>query len=296
MKYTMIHVLSVWLLLLGIRVNAEGSVPRACVNNLRIIEAAKDQVAIENNLRRGAAIDVKVLTDYIKGGIESLRCPDGGAYTIDAVDEESFCSVHGTMHGVMKKGKGLLMMDLFGREPASSLEKEIDEILVKMSLQQEKMDPTWFEKWGADEMRILADRFFPQTLDVEGEDLSHNEVVKLIRVLSSGNYEEREEAEKRLTHGAKSFGSELVTARNSTDPEMKKRAKSILEKWDAENQKFTRLDFNQYIDALTVLLSETDNSVQVEVLQKRAKTARAIGALNDGQKKLIDACLASGSN
>jgi hypothetical protein len=68
----------------------------ACLNNLRQIDAAVNQFALENHLTNGAAIHFPDdLTPYIKlnsqGKIPS--CPDGGIYHISRVGESPTCSL-----------------------------------------------------------------------------------------------------------------------------------------------------------------------------------------------------------
>jgi chromosome segregation ATPase len=65
-----------------------------CINNLRQIEAAKDQWALEKN--KGAA-DVPAVQDllpYLKDNVFPV-CPDGGIYTLNAAGELPACSVPG---------------------------------------------------------------------------------------------------------------------------------------------------------------------------------------------------------
>lgn len=64
----------------------------ACVNNLRQIDGAKQQWALENNkhsndIPTGAEISVYLWHDKM------LVCPQGGTYTIGRVDEDPKCSV-----------------------------------------------------------------------------------------------------------------------------------------------------------------------------------------------------------
>lgn len=60
-----------------------------CINNLRQIDGAIDQWAIEDNQTDGAAVaqagDPNIL-DYIKGGALPT-CPASGVYTINAVGD-----------------------------------------------------------------------------------------------------------------------------------------------------------------------------------------------------------------
>ncbi len=72
----------------------EVSQRNACINNLRQIDAAKQQWALENN-KTDVAIPTELdLLPYLKGGIFPV-CPGGGAYTINAVGLPPTCSVSG---------------------------------------------------------------------------------------------------------------------------------------------------------------------------------------------------------
>ena len=64
----------------------------ACINNLRLIDAAKEQSALANNLDDGDA--VADVTTYLKGG-EMPECPSGGAYTVNAVGVNPVCNIAG---------------------------------------------------------------------------------------------------------------------------------------------------------------------------------------------------------
>ncbi len=66
-----------------------------CVNNLRVIQSAKEQWALEN---KKADIDVPAATNldkYIAGGFRGLHCPKDGAYNINAVGKMPMCSTPG---------------------------------------------------------------------------------------------------------------------------------------------------------------------------------------------------------
>ena len=65
----------------------------ACINNLRQIDGAKEQWALEKKVAPGAAINQGEVDGYIKGGTPS--CPADGAYTYNAVDTPPACSVAG---------------------------------------------------------------------------------------------------------------------------------------------------------------------------------------------------------
>ncbi len=65
-----------------------------CINNLREIDAAKQQWALEKNKTTTAVPTVANLLPYLTGGVMPV-CPAGGAYTINAVDEMPSCSITG---------------------------------------------------------------------------------------------------------------------------------------------------------------------------------------------------------
>jgi len=63
----------------------------ACINNLRQIDAAKEQWALENGAQNGDA--AAGYAAYINGGAPT--CPGGGAYTVGTVGTDPTCSVAG---------------------------------------------------------------------------------------------------------------------------------------------------------------------------------------------------------
>lgn len=66
-----------------------------CLNNLRMIDAAKQQWALENGK---TATDVPKWEDiqpYLGRGRGTLRCPSGGEYTVGAVGIRPTCSIPG---------------------------------------------------------------------------------------------------------------------------------------------------------------------------------------------------------
>jgi RNA polymerase sigma factor (sigma-70 family) len=69
----------------------------ACINNLRFIDAAKQQWALEHRKQRTDTPAMEDLRPYFGQGLngESPVCPDGGVYTIRSVGESPTCSVKG---------------------------------------------------------------------------------------------------------------------------------------------------------------------------------------------------------
>ena len=65
----------------------------ACINNLRQIDAAKNEWALEHEKTATNTPTAQDLDPYIKGGFSSLQCPAGGSYTIGRLDEPPTCSI-----------------------------------------------------------------------------------------------------------------------------------------------------------------------------------------------------------
>jgi hypothetical protein len=70
------------------------SMMNACINNLRQIEAAKQQWALESGKKTGDVPVAQDLKPYFKNGIFPT-CPAGGTYTIGAVSNAPTCSIPG---------------------------------------------------------------------------------------------------------------------------------------------------------------------------------------------------------
>ena len=74
----------------------ESSRAKACVGNLKQIDAAKEQFAMDSKKATGAAVattDIYGADKYIKA---APLCPSGGTYTESAVGTAPVCSVGGT--------------------------------------------------------------------------------------------------------------------------------------------------------------------------------------------------------
>ena len=77
----------------------------ACINNLRLIEAAKEQWALENNKTTGDTVAAATDLDaYLKGGTAKVICPSDAtktfatSYTINAVGTNTACQIDATNH------------------------------------------------------------------------------------------------------------------------------------------------------------------------------------------------------
>ena len=65
-----------------------------CINNLRLIDGAKQQWALEKNAPGDAVPTARDLLPYLKDGLFPA-CPDGGTYSINTVDAIPTCTVTG---------------------------------------------------------------------------------------------------------------------------------------------------------------------------------------------------------
>ena len=78
-----------------------------CFNNLRAIEAAKEQLAENSDLTNGTVVTSEQLSPYIEGGFASLKCAKHGEYIINPIGIEPRCSFHGSMSEMQAKWKKL---------------------------------------------------------------------------------------------------------------------------------------------------------------------------------------------
>lgn len=62
----------------------------ACINNMRQVESAKEQWALENSKTTGDTITTTEAGAYIKGGYPT--CPASGTYTIGVIGTDISCS------------------------------------------------------------------------------------------------------------------------------------------------------------------------------------------------------------
>lgn len=71
----------------------ESSRTKACISNLKQIDAAKEQWAMDNNKSNG---DACAMTDLVPNYIKSTpSCPSGGTYTVGNVGANPTCSIAG---------------------------------------------------------------------------------------------------------------------------------------------------------------------------------------------------------
>jgi hypothetical protein len=68
-----------------------------CYNNLRKIDAAKNELTEKNHLTNGAVVTSEQLSAFIEGGYACLQCAKNGTYIINPIGLESRCTFHGAM-------------------------------------------------------------------------------------------------------------------------------------------------------------------------------------------------------
>jgi prepilin-type N-terminal cleavage/methylation domain-containing protein len=65
----------------------------ACINNLRQIEGAKEQWALEKRKAQGVTAVTAEVMEYIKNPSSSTNCPSGGTVTYGVIGTNCTCSV-----------------------------------------------------------------------------------------------------------------------------------------------------------------------------------------------------------
>jgi hypothetical protein len=69
----------------------------ACINNLRQIDGAKEQYALEHKISPGTVVTAAQVGEYLKGGVVP-PCPAEGKYSIGAIGEPPTCNFLGNAH------------------------------------------------------------------------------------------------------------------------------------------------------------------------------------------------------
>ena len=67
----------------------------ACISNLRQIDGAKQQWALDNKKQTTDTPTAQDLDSYLHKSFTTLKCPAGGVYTINAVGQQPTCSISG---------------------------------------------------------------------------------------------------------------------------------------------------------------------------------------------------------
>jgi|SRR5882724_6526027 len=72
-----------------------------CRNNLRNIDAAKNEWMLENNKKVGDIITENGVKNYVKLDAKGNlpKCPSGGTYTLGRLGENPICSFHDDLLG-----------------------------------------------------------------------------------------------------------------------------------------------------------------------------------------------------
>jgi prepilin-type N-terminal cleavage/methylation domain-containing protein len=76
-------------------VKARGTAQKnACINNLRQLDGAKEQLALETRLASGATVANADVQGYLKNNA-APTCPAGGVYNYDVVGNNPKCNITG---------------------------------------------------------------------------------------------------------------------------------------------------------------------------------------------------------
>jgi hypothetical protein len=78
------------------------SAQNACINNLRQIDGAKQQWALENNIISNAMPTWDDVRPYLGRGTNGVipKCPQGGTYILNRLDQSPTCSIGGPTHSL----------------------------------------------------------------------------------------------------------------------------------------------------------------------------------------------------
>jgi prepilin-type N-terminal cleavage/methylation domain-containing protein len=67
----------------------------ACINNLKQIDAAKDQWAMEARKGSADAVVYSDLVAFLKNPVAATNCPSGGTVSVDVVSNSAVCTITG---------------------------------------------------------------------------------------------------------------------------------------------------------------------------------------------------------
>lgn len=69
----------------------------ACVKNMRLLDAAKQQAGLEHRYGTGDVIPEPQVLEFLGPNHAASICPKGGRYTINVLGKDPECSVHGSL-------------------------------------------------------------------------------------------------------------------------------------------------------------------------------------------------------
>lgn len=82
------------------------SMQKVCLNNLRMIEVAKEQYALEQDLADGTSVTEVNIAPYIHGDFSALQCMQQGVYSLNPIGTHAACSAHGSSeYSVIRKAE-----------------------------------------------------------------------------------------------------------------------------------------------------------------------------------------------
>lgn len=74
---------------------ADMAARNACINNLRQIDGAMQQCALENRMSQTNIVTAEQIVPYLKRQEEVFRCPSGGTYTFGSLTHVPTCTIPG---------------------------------------------------------------------------------------------------------------------------------------------------------------------------------------------------------
>lgn len=69
----------------------------ACVNNMRILDSAKEQAALEFRIEEGTIAPADSIRKFMPNEYDAMACPAGGEYTVNPIGVDPECSAHGSL-------------------------------------------------------------------------------------------------------------------------------------------------------------------------------------------------------
>jgi hypothetical protein len=100
-KFTILAVMTAVVVILSAGIVAfvrarNTSAVSSCINNLRHLDAAKQQWAVDNSKSTNDLPTWEVISSYLRHGVPI--CPQGGKYTLEGINNAPRCSLGGPSH------------------------------------------------------------------------------------------------------------------------------------------------------------------------------------------------------
>ena len=70
---------------------------KVCINQMQLLENAKEQLLLTGRYSTGDVISEEDISQHLENGLDGLKCPGGGTYSINPIGQPPSCSVHGSL-------------------------------------------------------------------------------------------------------------------------------------------------------------------------------------------------------